>query len=280
MNAKPFFALAGWCALFGTLAFAQATATVSNTDKQFINNAAQVSMTEVQLARMAQERATRQDVKDYAQRLERDHTNAQQMLSGLASQLQVQLPQSLDQRHQTMVSKLSNLSGPQFDQQFLQEQIKAHQNSINQFQRASKQADNPQVKDYANRMLPNLEEHLRLAQNLASGGAGSASRMGEQGGAAGAPGQKSTVHYATVTKYEAGKTLEVKMRGRTGKHSYDLSTTTANITGNVAAGSRVKITENVDENGKRTITVEPAPPSGGTATRQQKGQQQQQQKQQ
>ncbi len=274
MNAKPLLALAGSCALFCTLAFAQATATLSNTDKQFINNAAQVSMTEAQMAKLAQEHATRQDVKDYAQRLERDHTNAQQMLSGMASQLQVQLPQSLDARHQAMVSKLSNLSGPQFDQQFLQEQIKAQQTAINQFQRASSQSQNPQVKDYANRMLPTLQEHQRMAQNLASSGGGSASRMGEQGGAAG---PKSTVHYGTVTKYEAGKTLEVKMRGRTGKHSYDLNTTTANITGSVTPGSHVKITENVDENGRRTITVEPAPPSGGTAARQQKGHQQQQQ---
>ena len=217
MNAKPFLALAGLCAVFCTLAFAQATATVSNTDRQFLTTAAQINMTEANMAKMAQERASRQEVKDYAQRLERDHINANQMLSSMASQLQVKLPEGLDARHQATVNRLSNLTGPQFDQQFLQMQIKAHQDAINQFQRASKQADNQEVKDYANRLLPTLQEHLSMAQNLASGG-GSASRM-EEGGAAG---QKSTVHYGTVLKYEAGKTLEVKMRGKTGKHSHDL----------------------------------------------------------
>ena len=158
-------------------------------------------------------------------------------------------------------------------------QIKSHQNAISQFQRASSEAENPQVKDYANRILPTLQEHLRMAQSLASGGAGAASRMSEGSGAAGqqaaTPGQKTAVHYGTVTKFEPGKTLEVKMRGTAGKHSYDLSTLTANVTGHIAQGSRVKITETLDENGRHTMTVEPAPPSGGTATRQQKGQQQQ-----
>lgn len=271
MNAKPFLALAGSCAVFCTFAFAQATATVSTTDKQFLNRAAQFDMTQAQTAKMGEDRASREDVKDFAQRLGHDQSNADQMLSSMASQLDVKLPKGLDTRHQSIVNHLGNVTGPQFDQQFLQEQIKAHQNAIAQFQRASSQAENPLVRDYATRMLPNLQEHLRIAQNLAAGPVGSASRAIAEGGA-------QQVHYATVTKYEAGKTLEVKMRGLTGKHSYDLSTVTANIPGNIATGSHVKITDSVDENGRHSITVEPAP-AGGTAARQQGGQKQQQKQQ-
>ena len=70
-------------------------------------------MTEVNVAKMAQERASRQEVKDYAQRLERYDTNANQMLSSMASQLQVKMTEGLDARHQAMVNRLTNLTGLQ-----------------------------------------------------------------------------------------------------------------------------------------------------------------------
>lgn len=270
MNPRRLFAAAGWCAILTTPAFPQA-ANLTNADRQFMAAAAEMNMAEAHMGKMAQERASRQEVKDYGARIERDHTDSYGKLSGLANQLQVNIPSGLGSKHQATVSRLSGLSGQQFDQQFLQEQIRAHEEGINRFQRASTQAGNPQLKDYANAQLPILREHLRMAQELSTGGAGSASRM-EEGAAAGgaAAGGRSAVHYGTVTKYEAGKTLEVKMRGRTGRHSYDLTNMSANITGTIAPNSRVKITESVDENGRRSITVEPAP-SGGAAARQKKG---------
>ncbi len=254
MSLKPFFGAVIFCAL----SFAQGAGNISNNDKQFLAAAAQNDMAEANMCKIAQQRASRQDVKDFAQRLEQEHTGDYQHLSTLAGKFQMNIPSALDSTHQAVSNRLNSLSGPDFDQQFLQEQIRAHNDAISRYQQAAN-SGNQQVKNYANRMLPVLQQHLQMAQNLASGG-GSANRSATETAGQGAPeGGKSTVEYATVTNYAAGKTLEVKMRGRAGRHIYDLGDVAANINGNLAPGSQVKITENVDVNGRQSITVEPAP---------------------
>ena len=76
-------------------------------------------------------------------------------------------PHGLDSKHQALYDRLSKLSGPQFDKTYMSEMVRDHQQDVAEFQKAARSND-AQVKDFASRTLPTLEDHLREAQQIAS----------------------------------------------------------------------------------------------------------------
>jgi putative membrane protein len=138
---------------------------VSATDKKFMDDAARGGLTEVQLAQMAQQKASSQEVKDYARKLEQDHTQANEKLKSIAQQRQVQLPTDIGD-HQQMVSKLSNLSGEEFDRAYMRMMVQDHKKDIKEFQRASNRSLDSDLKEFASTTLPTLQQHLQSAEQI------------------------------------------------------------------------------------------------------------------
>jgi predicted outer membrane protein len=60
------------------------------------------------------------------------------------------------------------LSGAQFDRAFVSHMITGHQQAIRKFEMASENLQDPALKKYAEKTLPVLREHLRMAQELQS----------------------------------------------------------------------------------------------------------------
>ena len=84
-------------------------------------------LAEVQLGKMATERAANADVKAFGQMMVKDHTQANNELKQLASQLKVQTPTELDQKHKELVDKLSKLQGSEFDREYMNAMVQGHQ---------------------------------------------------------------------------------------------------------------------------------------------------------
>ena len=85
----------------------------------------------------------------------------------LSAEKNVTLPKGLDSKDQALYERLSKLSGQQFDKTYMSEMVKDHKADIAEFQKATHSND-PQVKDFASKTLPTLEDHLREAQQIAS----------------------------------------------------------------------------------------------------------------
>lgn len=151
--------------------------------KLFLQNAYQDNLTEVQVGQMAQQKGQSQKVKDYGQSLVRDHQAVNEKVQQIAKQKGVELTNKLDMRHQMKVDRLTALTGEEFDKTFMEEQIKAHQETVALFEKvASKSTDN-EVKEFAQSTLPELRHHLEMAQgsgtiNEASGAQGT-NNMGD-----------------------------------------------------------------------------------------------------
>jgi len=64
------------------------------------------------------------------------------------------------------INSLQSLSGPQFDQAYITLMIQGHQNDVAQFENQSRNSDSPQVRDFAARSLPVLQQHLSYAQQV------------------------------------------------------------------------------------------------------------------
>jgi predicted outer membrane protein len=97
----------------------------------FIAEMAEDGMAEVQLGKLAAERASNADVKEFAQMMVQHHSKANEELKKIAGQLKVTPPTSLNQKHQALAAKLSKLQGAEFDREYMAEMVLGHEEVVN-----------------------------------------------------------------------------------------------------------------------------------------------------
>jgi putative membrane protein len=135
-------------------------------DKKFVKDAAIGGMTEVELGKLAAQKASRDEVKQFAQKMVDDHTKAGEQLKQVAGKENIQIADALDSKHQSRIDKLSKLSGQDFDKAYVKDQLKDHQSDVKDFSAEAQNGTNPNVKAFASNTLPTLQEHLDLVKNL------------------------------------------------------------------------------------------------------------------
>lgn len=135
-------------------------------DQQFLKDAAQSGLAEVQLGQLAEQKAADPAVKQFGQRMVQDHGKANDQLKSLASSKGVQLPTTLQPKDQQKKDQLANLSGQQFDQEYMQTMVLDHQKDVMRFQKEAGGAKAGDVKKFASDTLPTLKSHLQEAQKL------------------------------------------------------------------------------------------------------------------
>jgi len=135
-------------------------------DKKFIKDATMGSMTEVALGKLATEKASSDSVKQFAQKMVDDHGKSTEELKKAAQQANVNVPDSLDSKHQSRVDKLSKLSGADFDRAYIKDQLKDHQKDVKDFQDEAQSGTDPNVRTVAAKLLPTLQQHLDTVKDL------------------------------------------------------------------------------------------------------------------
>lgn len=165
----------------GTGAAKSSDAKLSGGERRFVETAARHGMAEVQLGKMAQDKAQDAQVKDFGRRMVEDHGKANDQLKSLASAKGVTLPTEPDAAHKRLADRLAKLSGAEFDHAYMKEMVDDHQKDVKEFRDMARSAKDAEVKAFASANLPVLEEHLKMAQALQKGGA-SASASNKGGG--------------------------------------------------------------------------------------------------
>jgi putative membrane protein len=165
---------------------ANANSGLASSDQKFVTEAAVGGMAEVEMGRLGVERATSDDVKMFSQRLIDDHTRANAELTQIAGTKGVMLPTGLDAKHQAVIDRLRGLSGAAFEREFAKVGVKDHRDDIKAFQKESNGGRDADIKGFATRTLPTLQDHLRMAQDAqtrlkGSGGGGNANGGGMGG---------------------------------------------------------------------------------------------------
>jgi predicted outer membrane protein len=133
---------------------------------EFVARAANGNMFEIQSSQAALEKTQNGQVRQFAQKMVQDHTGAGDRLKAAAQGQTV--PTDLDQQHAQMLQQLQGASGPDFDRRYVQLQLAAHQDSVVLFERYGQNGDNPQLKQFAQQMLPDLQAHLQQIQQIRS----------------------------------------------------------------------------------------------------------------
>ncbi len=140
--------------------------SLSSQDKNFVMQAGQIGMLEVQLGKLAVERGSSPSVKQYGQEMVEEHTRANEELMQLAMQKEVKLPTEMSSQNTALMERLSGLSGTSFDSAYKQAMIESHNQAIALFQAQSQQGQDPELKAWATQKLPNLQAHLQMVNQM------------------------------------------------------------------------------------------------------------------
>jgi len=155
-------------------AAADAAAAMQDPTKMFIMESYNSNVFEIQSSQMASQKVQDDKVKQHARMMIEDHTQANQQLKQVAQSMQVQLPTQLDAVHQAKLQKMQQIPASELGRKYMNSQVASHWMSVLEFRYQAKNAQNPQVKQFASQMLPKLEQHLQHAQQMAEQHAGSA----------------------------------------------------------------------------------------------------------
>jgi putative membrane protein len=145
-----------------------ATTPKMGADDTFMKTAAMAGMAEVEHGRLAAQNAASSDVKQFAQRMVDDHSKANAELQSLASQKNVTLPKELDAKHKAKQDQLAKLNGPAFHSAYMTHMAAAHKEAVSLFQREAKSGKDAEIKAFAEKTLPTVQEHLKMAQDLSA----------------------------------------------------------------------------------------------------------------
>ena len=142
--------------------------SVTPAEQDFMMKTAQGHMGEIEMARIALNKSSNQEVKDYANMIERDHNNGMKVLVELMQDKNVSQPKTLTGDAQQAMSSMNGLTGPEFDREFVNTMVSEHRRILEMFRDQQASAQNLEVKDYVEATMPTLEMHLDKAQRLQS----------------------------------------------------------------------------------------------------------------
>ncbi|HEX3536126.1 MAG TPA: DUF4142 domain-containing protein [Stellaceae bacterium] len=148
---------------------------LDRTDLDFMKKAAEGGMAEVELGKLAQQNAEDAQVKQFGQRMEQDHSKANQQLTSIAGQKGVQLPKQLDAKDQKELDRLSGLKGPAFDRAYMRMMVQDHDKDLKEFQHETQAAKDPDLQNFAQQTLSVIQQHDQMAHDISRATTGSGS---------------------------------------------------------------------------------------------------------
>lgn len=139
--------------------------SLSNDDKEFVMKTAQGGMAEVALSNLAAQKAANADVKAFAMRMVTDHSKANEELKAMAVNKGLALPTDLGKEAKEASDKLSSKTGREFDHEYMETMVSDHEKTVKAFEKASKDANDPDLKGWTTKTLPTLQDHLKMAKD-------------------------------------------------------------------------------------------------------------------
>jgi putative membrane protein len=141
----------------------------ATADAKFMMTAYEDGEAEIALADLAVTKSESADVKAFANKIKTDHKQADGELQELAGKKNMTLAETPSPTAQTderkTTDRLQKLSGADFDRAYANTMVGDHRKAVTEFEKASKSTD-PDVREFADKTLPVLKDHLQRAENL------------------------------------------------------------------------------------------------------------------
>ncbi|MBT1701772.1 DUF4142 domain-containing protein [Chryseosolibacter indicus] len=140
--------------------------SLSQQDKTFIEQVSMGNRAEIELGQLAATNSTTADVRNFGLSMASEHQTAQDELRELADDKDATFKNELDAEHQALKTRLSSLTGYQFDTAYINSQVRDHQKTLTIFNTQISSGKDRQVKDYANKYQPHIQMHFNEATEI------------------------------------------------------------------------------------------------------------------
>jgi len=137
-----------------------ATGNTQKPDAQFLVDAAEINLEEIQLGQLAQQKSSVKEIKDLGRMMEKEHTQSLNDLSVLAKKKMISIPTSPTDKVNDEYKKLNDKSEKDFNKDFCDMMVNGHKKAISKFEDATKNASDADVRSWAVQTLPKLRSHL------------------------------------------------------------------------------------------------------------------------
>lgn len=137
----------------------------------FATKMADSDMFEIEAAKLAAARSTNPSVKKFAMMMETAHKKTSDGLKSAisASGVAFTAPTMLSKDMQDEQDDLSKADAKDFDKEYADAMVDAHQAALNLLQRYAQDGDTPALKTFAAETAPKVQEHLNMAEGLKKG---------------------------------------------------------------------------------------------------------------
>jgi putative membrane protein len=136
----------------------------AKASETFIRAADQINLAEMKLGKVAEEHAKSDVVKKFGVKTVLDHSLMNKELRKITTKQGIALTEKLDPKHQELLDDLSKLKEVAFDKAYTKDMVAGHEKAIELFEIEAKNGRDADVKAWAEKCLPILREHLKLAQ--------------------------------------------------------------------------------------------------------------------
>jgi putative membrane protein len=136
-------------------------------DRRFVLEASAWGLGEVNLSHIAAQWATRQEVKDFARQMVEEHRKANQELLNVLNKKGLRAASTMPASHQNLANRLYGLRGADRDRAYLEQMVKDHEAAVKLFEAQAEKGQDPELKEWASKMLPALKKHHETLRKLA-----------------------------------------------------------------------------------------------------------------
>lgn len=137
------------------------------TDGAFLAKVSGINLAEVELGTLAQKKGNNEAVRQFGKLMVSDHSNAEIATKQLASELKVTIPEKPGKDVAELDAQLSHMRGAQFDEDYIHHMVAGHNGAITMIENEIENGQDPAIKAFAEKILPTVQDHLRIAENVA-----------------------------------------------------------------------------------------------------------------
>lgn len=134
-------------------------------DADFVVDAANDGMYEVQVAQLAKTNAASAKVKELAEHMIMDHSKANEELKAIAAKKNITLPAKLSDKRQKDFDNLTKQKGADFDKEYTKMMVSDHKDAIDLFQKEADKGNDGELKGWASTKIPTLKQHLSMSES-------------------------------------------------------------------------------------------------------------------
>ncbi len=136
-------------------------------DGDFIWTAGTGALVEIELGKVAAEKAQSDAVKKFAENVIKGHQRMRTALDAIATEHSLNFPKELDAKRKARIEEISKLSGADFDRAYMRHVVSYYERSLGRFDFEATNGAVPELAAWTQRVLPRIRHQLKLAKEEA-----------------------------------------------------------------------------------------------------------------